>query len=130
MTFLKDGKHFIWTSEKSGYNHVYRYDMTGKLVNQITKGDYDVMTFYGVDEANGKIYYQAAAVNPMAREVYVVNIDGKKNKKLTKQSGSNSARFSKTFDYFIHTHSTITEPNTYTVRNRKGKEVRVLELRP
>ena len=55
LTFLKNGKHFIWTSEKEGYNHIYKYDMDGKALCAITKGNFDVTEFYGVDEENDLI---------------------------------------------------------------------------
>ncbi len=127
LKFLKDGKHFIWTSEKSGYNHIYLYDMEGKMVRQITKGDFDVTKLYGVDEEKGLAFYQAAENSPLEREVYSVNLKSKKKKKLTKAKGTSTAKFSKTFDYFIHTYSTIRTPSTYVVRNHKGKKVRSLE---
>jgi dipeptidyl-peptidase-4 len=127
LTFLKDGQHFIWTSEQDGFNHVYLYNMDGTLKTQLTKGEFDVTNLYGVDEANGLIYYQAAKQTPMQREIYQVNLKGKKDKKISEKDGTNSAKFSRTFDYFIHTYSAIGTPATYVVRNREGKEVRMLE---
>lgn len=127
LTFLKDGKHFVWTSEQSGFNHVYLYNIDGTLKKQLTKGNFDVTNFYGVNEANGVVYYQAAKQTPMQREIYCVNLEGGKDKKISKADGTNSARFSSTFDYFIHTHSSMGKPSTYVVRNRKGKQVRMLE---
>ncbi|MFK7949136.1 MAG: S9 family peptidase [Saprospiraceae bacterium] len=127
LTFLKDGKHFVWTSEQSGFNHIYLYNMDGTLKTQLTKGDFDVTNFYGVDEENEVVFYQAAKQTPMQREIYCVNVKGGKDKKVSKVDGTNSARFSSTFDYFIHTHSSMGEPSSYVVRNRKGKEVRILE---
>jgi len=127
LTFLKDGKHFVWTSEQDGFNHVYLYNMDGTLKTQLTKGEFDVTNLYGVDEVNELIYYQAAKQTPMQREIYQVNLDGKKDKMISKEDGTNSAGFSSTFDYFIHTYSSIGNPSTYVVRNRKGKEVRMLE---
>lgn len=127
LTFLKDGKHFVWTSEQSGFNHVYLYNMDGTKKMQLTNGDFEVTNFYGVDEVKGVVFYQAAKQTPMQREVYCVNLDGGKDKKISKEDGTNSARFSSTFDYFIHTHSSMGVPASYFVRNRKGKEVRILE---
>jgi dipeptidyl-peptidase 4 len=49
LTFLNDGKHFIITSELSGYNHIYLYDLNGKLIRPLTSGNWDVTNFYGVD---------------------------------------------------------------------------------
>ena len=127
LTFLKDKKHFIWTSEMDGYNHVYLYDMNGKLKNQITKGDFDVTSFYGVDEKNEMVYYQAAKNNAMQKEVYASSFTGRETKKLSKNEGTNSAQFSATFDYFVLNHSTINSAPTYVVYDKKGVEVRSIE---
>ena len=127
LTFLKDCKHFVWTSEQNGYNHVYLYDMNGKMVRQLTKGDYDVTTFYGVDENRKMVYYQAAEESPLDREVYTMGLNGKKKQKLSIAKGTNRAQFSSTFDYYVNTHSSSNSPNTYTVYKRSGKAVRVIE---
>lgn len=127
LTFLEDGKHFIWTSEQDGYNHIYLYNMKGKLEKQLTKGKFEVTNFYGVDEVNGLVYYQAAEESPMNREVYSVDLKGKNKQKLCKQEGSNRAQFSKTFDYFVNTHTAANTPGTYTVHDGSGKLVRTIE---
>ena len=127
LTFLEDGKQFVWTSEKSGYNHIYLYDLKGNEKTQLTKGSYDVTSFYGVDEKNKKVFYQAAEDSPLGRQVYVVGLNGKKKKKLTQNAGTHSAQFSSTYDYFTGTFSTINSAASYTVYNRDGKVVRSLE---
>jgi len=115
LTFLKDGKEFIWTSEKSGYNHIYVYNMKGKEVRALTSGKYDVTSFYGVDEANGKVFYQAAKVSPLNREVYSVGLKGKDDKRLTPEDGTNRAQFNSTFDYYVNTYSNANKAATYNV---------------
>ncbi len=127
LTFLKDGKHFVWTSEKSGYNHVYLYDMKGKEVRQLTQGDWEVTKFYGIDEVNQKIYFQSTEESPLERYVYWASTKNKKKKKLTSEKGWNSAQFSSTFDYYVNNHSTINSPATYTVYNNSGKSIRTIE---
>ncbi len=127
VTFLKDGSGFIRQSEKSGFNHLYRHDMSGKEIKALTKGEWDVTGFYGVDEKNGQLFYQAAAVNPMQRELYSVKPNGKGRKKISVAAGFQGAQFSKTFDYYINTFSTINTPPQYAVCDRKGKKVRALE---
>ena len=127
LKFLKDKNHFVWTSEKSGFNHVYLYDMNGKLVRQLTNGNYDVTRLYGVDETNKMIYFQSAEQSPLERQIYSVDMDGNNKKNLTPFSGTNSAQFSSTFDYFVNTFSTVNTPPTFTVYDRTGKEIRVIE---
>jgi dipeptidyl-peptidase-4 len=127
VVFLADGSGFVAQSEKSGFNHLYRYDMRGKQVAALTKGDWDVTDFYGVDERNGLLYFQAAAESPMQRELYSANLKGKKRKKLSSTQGWNGAQWSNTFDYQIHTFSTANTPPQYAVRDRTGKLLRLLE---
>lgn len=123
LTFLKDNS-FIWTSEKDGFNHIYVHDKTGKLKNQVTKGNWEVTSYYGFDEKNKTIYYQSVENGSTIRDVYKISLDGKKKVKLSQQVGTNSATFSPDFDYFINTFSSATVPTNYTLNNSKdGKQV-------
>ncbi len=127
LIFLENGKNFIWASEKDGYNHLYLYDMSGKEVRQITQGKFEVTSFYGMDQKKELLYYQAAEVSPMNREIYVIDCKGKNKKRLSPKDGWNTAQFSSTFDYFVNTHATINQAPTYTVRKNNGSQVRVIE---
>ncbi len=127
LTFLKNGKQFIWTSEQNGYNHVYLYNMNGKVEKQITKGNWEVTSFYGVDEKNGLIYYQSTEESPMERYIYSISMKKGKAQKITSKKGWNGAQFSSTFDYYVHNFSSANEPPSYNVYDRKGKLVRAME---
>ncbi len=123
LTFLKDNS-FIWTSEKDGFNHIYLYDKTGKLRNQVTKGNWEVTSYYGFDEKNKIIYYQSVENGSIVRDVYKISLDGKKKVKLSQQVGTNAATFSPDFSYFINTYSSVSSPPTYTLHSSKdGKQV-------
>ncbi|MEL7220586.1 MAG: prolyl oligopeptidase family serine peptidase, partial [Bacteroidota bacterium] len=129
LAFLQDSDQFIWTSEKDGWNHAYLYNMDGSLARQITAGQWDISSFYGLDEANQTIYFQAGMKNPWQREVYSTNITTAKSElqSLAATAGSSSAQFSKTYDYFVLTHSSANKPPSYTVLDRKGGTIRVIE---
>ncbi len=127
IRFLKDGKHFIWTSEQDGWHHIYLYDMGGKLVRQITEGEWEVTDFYGVDEKNGTLFYQAAERSALERQLFSIGLDGKNKKGIAVDKGVNSAQFSSTFDYYVLNNSSFNAPPTYTVFDRKGNQVRVIE---
>ena len=123
LTFLKDNS-FIWTSEKDGFNHIYLYDKTGKLKNQVTKGNWEVTNYYGFDEKSKTVFYQSVENGSTVRDVYKISLDGKAKVKLSNQIGTNSATFSPNFDFFINTYSSVTTPTSYTLNNAKdGKEV-------
>ncbi len=124
LTFLKDNS-YIWTSEKDGYNHIYLYDKTGKLKNQVTKGNWEVTSYYGFDEKSKTVYYQSTENGSIVRDVYKISLDGKNKVKLSQQVGTNAATFSPNFDYFINTYSSATTPPTYSLNNSKdGKQVK------
>ncbi|MHC1776245.1 MAG: S9 family peptidase [Lentimicrobium sp.] len=124
--FLPDANHFVITSEKDGWNHLYLYDIKGSLVKQLTSGNFDVTAFYGYDPAKKLFYYQAAGISPLQREVYTVNMDGKV-RMISVNSGTNSASFSSTYKYYISTFSSATTPPVFTLFEASGKQIRVLE---
>ncbi len=127
LTFLEDNKHFIWTSERDGFNHIYLMNMDGTVARQLTQGAYDVTSYIGFDAKKKVIYYQAAEESPLRREIYSVNLKGKKKKRLTKGSGTNNATFSHGYKYFINTFSNATTPPIVTLHEAKnGKLIREL----
>lgn len=127
LNFLKNGKQFIISSEKDGYKHLYLFDMNGKQLRQLTSGNWDVTELAGIDETKGLVYYQGAGVSPMQREVYVTSLNGKVNKKLSTQQGTNSAVFSTGCKYYINFFNSTTTPNYITLHQASGKQIRVLE---
>jgi dipeptidyl-peptidase-4 len=127
LTFLKDNS-FIWTSEKDGFNHIYLYDKTGKLKNQVTKGNWEVTSYYGFDEKSKTIFFQSTENGSINRDVYRIGLDGKSKLRLTKNTGTNGATFSPNFEFFINTFSSASQPATYTLNESKtGKEIQVIE---
>jgi len=128
ITFLDDGKRIVMTSELSGFNHLYLYNIEKQEMQPITSGEWDVTDLIGVDQDKEKVYFQSAEVSPMDRNVYVVGFNGKGKKDLTPKAGSNSARFSSNYKYFIKTWSDANTPSIYSVNSGKnGKLIRVLE---
>lgn len=127
LTFLKDNS-FIWTSEKDGFNHIYVYDKAGKLKNQVTKGNWEVTSYYGFDEKTKTIFYQSTENGSINRDIYRIGLDGKNKVRLTSKVGTSVATFSPNFQYFITTFSSNLVPTTYTLNESKaGKEIQVIE---
>ncbi len=123
LTFLKDNS-FIWTSEKDGYNHIYLYDKTGKLKNQVTKGNWEVTAYYGFDEKTNNVFYQSVENGSINRDVYSIGLDGKNKIHLSSKIGTNSATFSPNYQFYINTFSSATQPTIYTLNDSKtGKLV-------
>lgn len=126
LTFLVDNS-FIWTSEKEGYNHIYHYDFNGKLINQITKGNWEVTNYYGFNERKKTIYYQSVENGSTNRGVYSIGLDGRKKKLLSNSDGQNNAAFSTNLNYFINTFSSSDTPPIYSLFSDKGKMIKVIK---
>ncbi len=126
LIFLSDDSGFIRTSEQDGFNHIYKIGFDGKAT-QITKGEWDVIEFKGIDEKKGLIYYTSAEEGPMYSAVYSISMDGAKKTKLSKNKGHNDADFSNGMRYFINYYSNINTPSLITLHDSKGKEISQLE---
>lgn len=123
--FLKDG--FTYVSEQDGYAHIYLYSPTGVVQRQVTKGNWDVTRFIGIDEKTKTVYYESAEEHPTQRAVYKIDAKGVKVK-LSKAAGTNSASFSADYAYYVNRYSNANTPVRITVNETKtGKELRVLQ---
>jgi dipeptidyl-peptidase-4 len=116
LTFLKDNS-FIWTSEKDGYNHIYHYSKDGSLINQITKGNWEVTDYYGYDEKTKTIFYQSVENGSINRDIYSIKLNGRNKTRLSRSTGANAAAFSADFSYFINTFSSATLPPEYSLNS-------------
>lgn len=127
LTFLPDGQHFIWSSERSGYNQLYRFNLSGRLTDTLTRGDFEVTSFYGYDASNNTIYYASAYPTPMERTVYASNLDNGKVAKLNVTRGMNRATFSADYSHYLLYHTDANSPLTITMHNDKGEQLRVVQ---
>ncbi|WP_372474333.1 S9 family peptidase [Capnocytophaga sp. ARDL2] len=112
LTFLNDNS-FIWTSEKSGYNHLYHYSIKGKLIKQITDGNWEVTQYYGLNEKTKTIYYQSVERGSIYRDVYSISLNGKNKKLLSKNKGTNSAVFNSQYTHYINKFSSTEKAPSY-----------------
>lgn len=127
LTFLDDGRGFLQVSERDGWRHIYHHDMNGKLIRQVTQGRWDVTAFLGCDQENGLVYYLAADPTPMTRTLFAARLDGSQTRRLSTQTGWNSASFSKSFRYYINTFTTAARPAVTTLHDASGKLIRTLQ---
>ncbi|MBB1139598.1 S9 family peptidase [Myroides sp. WP-1] len=124
LSFLANND-FIWMSERDGYNHLYHYNKDGKLLNQITKGNWEVTEYYGIDAKNKKLFFQSVERGSIYRDVYSIDLNGKNKKLLSSQLGTNTAIFSPKFDLFINVYSSTTTAPRYTLhQSNTGKVVK------
>ncbi len=118
-------QNFSFVSEKSGFNHLYWYNMNGTLVKQITSGNYELKEFLGYDEADGSFYYSSNEESPLQQAIYKVDRKGKKTK-LSANAGTNSAQFSSNMKYYLNRFSNTTTPNVVTLNDNSGKVLTTL----
>ncbi|MGI9526686.1 MAG: S9 family peptidase [Weeksellaceae bacterium] len=127
LEFLEDNS-FIWNSERDGFRHLYHYADDGKVLNQITKGKWEVTEFYGYNPENKRVYYQSTEPGSINRGVYTIQINGKNKVALSDQPGINDADFSKTFAYYILSHDEANTVPIYTLNNgENGEQLTVLQ---
>ncbi|MBM3415295.1 MAG: S9 family peptidase [Bacteroidetes bacterium] len=112
--WLKDGKNLMFTSEMTGFRHLYLCSLDGKTKIQLTKGNYEVTDVNGVDEANQRIYYTMAYPRPMDRNLFSTDFTGKKTWQLTQGEGWNRVEFNDNFTQFYCYRSDINTPQTVT----------------
>lgn len=127
LRFLKKTDAFIWSSERDGFLHLYLYDLNGKLIRQLTQGRWPVDQLLGVDEVRGIVYFSAAVTSPLERDVYAVNLNGKGFRRITRETGTNSANFAPDFLAFLHTFSDAHTPPRISLRKNDGALIRVVE---
>ena len=90
------------------------HDKTGKLINQVTKGNWEVTNYYGFDEKTKTIFYQSVENGSINRDIYRIGLDGKNKVRLSSKVGTSAATFSPNFQYFITTFSSATQPPVYS----------------
>jgi dipeptidyl aminopeptidase/acylaminoacyl peptidase len=129
--FLANTNEIIWYSERDNWGHLYLYDAnTGKLKNQITKGDWVVTQMIKVDDRNRTIYFYANGLqkeNPYFTQLYKIGFDGKNMTLLTPGDGTHSVSFSPSGNYLIDTYSKPDVPPVTVLRNMSGKQIVELE---
>jgi len=127
VVYLPDGQNFVFQSERSGWLHFYLYNFVSKELKPITSGDFDIISYLGYDAKTRNLYFLSHERGAIYKDVYSIQIDGTKRKRISTEDGWNGAEFSSSFKYYILDHATINQPAKYTLHNSKGKQIRVLE---
>ena len=128
--FLSDGERFLWSSERSGYRHLYLYDGKGNLLAQITKGNWEVCGIDSVDEAGRAIYFTATEKTPLERHLYRIGFDGSGLKRLTSEAGWHQVRFAPQAVSYIDSYSTAVSAPVSNLMRVDGTRIAALEPSP
>lgn len=124
--WLKDGS-FLWMSERSGWAHLYHYRADGTLNRQVTDGQWEVRQLYGVDEANGWVYFGGTERSHIGHDIYRVKLDGRGLTRLSGPACTHGANFNPGFTLYIGTWSDLITPTQTRLHKADGAEVRVIE---
>jgi len=121
LKFLDDGKHFIWASERDGYQHLYLYTNTGKVVRQLTSGKWIVDEIASVDESNGLVYFSGRKDTPLEKHLYSIPLSGGDVSKISQRSGFHSIEFSEDNSIYIDNFSTAVTPPQISLHKTSGE---------
>ena len=127
MTFPEGLAEFFWISDRNGWQHVYRYDYSGRLLAQVTKGEWSVTRIEGIDVRGRLVYYTSTEASPLQRQLYAVGFDGEGKQRLTTPVGTHSIDMSPNTRYYIDRWSSIRQPRQVELWATDGRELRTLE---
>ncbi len=124
--FFKKKPWFIWGSERTGFRHLYLYDVQGRLMRPLTQGQWMVDRLLKVDEKRGWVYYTSTQKDLRERQVYRVGVESGRIQLLTREEGTHSPRFSESARYFVDYYSNTLKPITVILYRDQGKVLRTL----
>ncbi|HEX3630570.1 MAG TPA: DPP IV N-terminal domain-containing protein, partial [Candidatus Dormibacteraeota bacterium] len=138
LRILESTGEFVWSSERSGYRHLYLYAPDGRLIRQLTSGDWPAEATVGLDEKRRQLYFVGWQETPLERQLFRVSLDAGPIEQLTTDAGMHGAEVAPDFTSFIDVWSSRQTPPTVTVRSLSGGAERPvhspaeidLELRP
>jgi len=125
--FPEKSKEFFWVSDRSGFYHIYRYSYDGKLINQVTKGDWDMIKVTGIDPETKKIYYLSAEDGGLEQQFYTIKFDGSDKTKLSAVAGYHDINMSPNTKYYLDTYNNVSTPQHVGLCDDHGKTLKMLE---
>ncbi|MGB0134718.1 S9 family peptidase [Dokdonella sp.] len=133
LRFLGDGKRFIWASERTGYQHLYLYGISGNLINAISAGEWNIDEVLGVDETLGRVYVESNRNFIPDTQIYALELDGSQAdepRRISKRNGTHKAKFSIDADFYLDTFSDPKTPPRVSVRKPDGEFIAWIEQNP
>ena len=127
MTFPEKSHEFLWISDRDGYQHLYRYDYSGALIQQVTRGPWNVTRIEGTDAARQIIYFTSTNPSPLERQLWQVKFDGSGLRRITTAAGRHEINMSPDARYFIDTWSSTTQPRQVELWSTTNGKLRTIE---
>ncbi len=126
LRFLDDGR-FVWSSERSGFQHLYLASEDGRKLVPLTSGNWPVDELLAVDEAAGKVYFRAGIDTPLESQVLAVDLSGKGGiQRLSRQPGMHSASFARNASVYVDSWSNATTPPQIELYRASGEKIATL----
>jgi dipeptidyl-peptidase-4 len=124
IEFLRNGKQFLWTSQRDGgYRHLFLSSNDGKSVQQLTKGQWEVTAINAVTD--DRIYFTSTEPTPLERHLYTMKLDGSGKRQLTAANFTHNVSMGPSGAYYLDTYSSVTAPGRTTLHDGSGKELAV-----
>jgi len=125
LRFLKDGKRFLWGSERDGFHHLYLYSIEGKRLRQLTQGEWEIESVAGVEESAGEVYFTSTEQSPLERQLYSVRLDGKHRRRITSEPGTHAISMAPTCEFYLDTASSLSSPPHRSIYGSDGTQAAV-----
>jgi dipeptidyl-peptidase 4 len=122
-------EEFFWISDRDGWNHLYRYSYDGRLLNQVTAGEWVVTRVEGIDPGSRTVYYTGTEESPLERHLYRIGFDGSGKQRLTREAGTHSIDMAPSTSFYVDSWSSVSQPRTVELWTTEGgaRQVAVLE---
>jgi len=127
ISFPADSHEFFWISDRDGWQHVYRYDYSAKLVKQVTRGQWTVTRIEAIDPKRQLVYYTSTQTSPLQRQLYSVRFDGSGTRAITSAAGNHQFDMSPNGEYFIDRWSSTRQPRQVELWSTSRGKLRTME---
>ena len=127
MSFPVGSTEFFWLSDRDGFQHLYRYDYSGKLINQVTRGNWSATRIEGSDAGQQTIYFTSTEASPLQRQLYSIRFDGSNKRRITIAEGNHRIDMSPAATYFLDRYSSVHQPVQVELWSTPGQKIRTLE---
>lgn len=125
--FPENMEQFFWVSERDGFNHIYRYNYSGEVINQVTEGDWEVTNIHAINPSSEFIYYSSTEENPLERHLYSIKFDGSQKEQHTSESGNHSISMGDNGLFYIDRYSSIDTPRQVELWSTAGELLNTME---
>ncbi len=127
LSFPDGLNEFFWVSDRDGWQHVYRYDYSGRLINQVTRGRWIATRIEGIDPRRRMIYYASTQDSPLQRQLYAVRFDGGGTRRLTNNAGTHRIDMSPDTRYYLDRWGSVRQPRQVELWATGGRLIKKLE---